>query len=203
MKKTLLALIAFISIASSASAQTVSVAPNPIPSEATNVSVQFSGVVGGDTACYILFEPDGSYDSGGFSDGSSFSGDTWPNAQSPWIIGSWHFILMQNCDSNANFLGTSYPSILSNGDYINDDYVVLLGSGSTALVANIFSAASSTAIIGSGFHDFGIAALIILAFAITVAVAILVYKWGMSHILTSAEGSIVWRRKNGSWKLLR
>jgi len=52
----------------------------------------------------------------------------------------------------------------------------------------MLTAASTTEIVQTGFTQFSTAALIILGFAIGIAVGIFVYKWGKSHLFRSARG---------------
>lgn len=53
---------------------------------------------------------------------------------------------------------------------------------------HMLTAASTTDIVQTGFTQFSTAALLILGFAIGIAVGIFIYKWGKSHLFRSARG---------------
>jgi len=51
----------------------------------------------------------------------------------------------------------------------------------------MLTAASTTALVETGFQDFSVAALIILGFVISVAVGIFVFHWGWRKIKHSSR----------------
>jgi len=62
----------------------------------------------------------------------------------------------------------------------------------------MFRAASSTTLIALGTRQFSVAALILLGFAVGVAVAIFVYKWGLG-LLWHSDGTTNWLGRHWSW----